>query len=497
MIGWPGKNTDGQLTSLGTAFDIDGITGGARLVAGTRLTSGQSITSNSATLTMKSDGNLTVTSKAGAVVWSTKTAGNPDAVARVEADGNLAVYSTDQTRLWTTGLTAANTPLLTAEGYVLLQDKGNLVVYNAKSQSLWSNGSAVRNDVNGDGRADMVDWYDYADGHDALHVFNGTTDGSLAAPGTGYASTGNNWTADLTKVVHGDFNGDGFGDAAVMYYYPDYSHRLWTFLGQSNGTYKSPFSSWYSTGNRWGAIGRATLQAGDFNGDGRDDIAAWYDYTDGRDTLFTFTSDIRGGFNNPFASWTSSTWSRPLTKLTTGDFNGDGRDDIAGLYDYSAGAVKLWHFPAQPTGGFAAPTVAWSHDAWGDWSRTYVHAGDFNGDGKDDIATWFDYPDGSDKIHTYVSLSTGNGTFAAPRQAWSLPAGTITYQAMQMVPGDYNGDGLDDLGAMYGYNDGTVKMFTWLARPDATFDPIKVSWTSSTATSWSYARTRFVSRYTS
>ncbi|MGV9558843.1 FG-GAP repeat domain-containing protein [Streptomyces sp. NPDC003522] len=122
----------------------------------------------------------------------------------------------------------------------------------------------------------------------------------------------------------GDLNGDGYGDAALMYYYPDYSHRLWTFLGQSNGTYKSPFSSWYSTGNRWGAIGRATLQAGDFNG-----------------------------------------------------------------------------------------------------------------------------------------------------------------------------DGLDDLGAMYGYNDGTVKMFTWLAKPDATFDPIKVSWASSTTTAWSYTRTKFVNRYTS
>ncbi|MFF8195685.1 FG-GAP repeat domain-containing protein [Streptomyces bobili] len=80
---------------------------------------------------------------------------------------------------------------------------------------------------------------------------------------------------------------------------------------------------------------------------------------------------------------------------------------------------------------------------WGDWSRTDVHAGDFNGDGKDDIATWCDYADGSDKIHTYVSLSTG--TFAAPKQAWSLPAGTITYQVMHMVPANYNGDGLDDL----------------------------------------------------
>lgn len=73
-----------------------------------------------------------------------------------------------------------------------------------------------------------------------------------------------------------------------------------------------------------------------------------------------------------------------------------------------------------------------------------------------------------------------------------MPAGTITYQSMQMVPGDYNGDGLDDLGAMYNKNDGTVRMFTWLANPDATFQPIKTSWTDS----WDYSRTKFVNRYT-
>ena len=493
MVGWPGVGIPDLLSSFGTQFTIDGITGGSRMVAGTKLTSGQSVASRTATLTMGPDGYLVLKSKSGKTLWSSTGTTQPDAFARVEADGNLSVYSPDGTnKLWSTNLTQQTTPGLTGEGYAFVQDRGNLVVYNSQSQSLWSTGTATRNDVNGDGRSDMVEWYDYADGHDALHVLDGASDGGIAAPHTAYASTGNNWTASLTKKVHGDFNGDGIGDVALMYYYPDYSHRLWTFLGAGNGTYQSPFSSWYSTGNRWGAISRSTLQAGDFNGDGRDDIAAWYDYSDGRDTLFTFTSDVRGGFNNPFASWTSNTWSRSMTKLTTGDFNGDGRDDIAGLYDYAAGAVKLWHFQGQATGGFAAPTVAWSHDTWGDWDRTHVQAGDFNKDGKDDVATWFDYPDGTDKIHTYVSLSNGNGTFAPPKQAWSVPAGTITYASMQLVPGDYNGDGIDDLGAMYNKNDGTVRMFTWLANPDATFQPIKTSWTDS----WDYNRTKFINRYT-
>ncbi|MCM2393176.1 FG-GAP-like repeat-containing protein [Streptomyces albipurpureus] len=492
LFGWRGVKTGVHYSGLGSSFLIDGVNGGLRIPSGTVLTSGQSLTSDSAKLTMQADGNLVITSNSNTVLWSSGTAGNNNAKARVLASGNLAVYTADDsTQLWSTN---ANAPA--GDGYALLQDRGSLVVYNAKGQSQWSSGTAVRNDINGDGRSDMVEWYDYTTGNDAMHVFKGAPDGGIEAPHTGFASPEGQWTASRMKRVNGDFNGDGHGDVAIMYYYADGTHKLWTFRGQSNGTYAAPFSSWVSTGNRWGAINRSTLQAGDFNGDGRDDIAAWYDYADGNDTLFTFTSNVRGGFNKPFATWTSTTWTRPLTKITTGDFNGDGRDDIAGLYKYGAGGVKVWHFQALPTGGFAAPTVAWTHDTWGDWNLTHIHAGDFNGDGKDDIATWFDYPDGSDTIHTYVSLSTGNGSFAPPKQAWSTPAGYMTYQAMQMIPGDYNGDGRDDLGAMYGYSNGTVKMLTWIANPDATFQPVKTSWASATPTSWEFERNQFINRYT-
>ncbi|MEU0148566.1 VCBS repeat-containing protein, partial [Streptomyces sp. NPDC006288] len=380
-----------------------------------------------------------------------------------------------------------------------------LLIYNAKSQSLWSAGTATRNDVNGDGRSDMTDWYDYGstdNNRDALHVFQGQADGAIRAPYTAWISAGNQWDEKVTKKVNGDFNGDGISDIAVMYYY-DSGQRagdrsLWTYLGKGDGTYNSPFESWVSHGNRWGTFSRATLQAGDFNGDGRDDIAAWYDYADGSDKLWTFTADVRGGFNNPFASYTSATWTRAMSKLTVGDFNGDGRDDIGALYGYGATSVKLWTFQAQPTGGFAYPVVAWSHDSWGDWNRTYIHAGDFNGDGKDDIASWFEFADGDprgDKIHTYVSLSSGDSKFASPKEAWSTGPGMLTYALMQMLPGDYNGDGNDDLAALYTKSDGTAAIYTWIAKNDgsATFNPLKTAWSSN----WDGSKTTMIGRYTS
>ncbi|MEU9204687.1 hypothetical protein [Streptomyces sp. NPDC048332] len=41
---------------------------------------------------------------------------------------------------------------------------------------------------------------------------------------------------------------------------------------------------------------------------------------------------------------------------------------------------------------------------------------------------------------------------------------------MRLFGGDFNGDGRDDLAANYGYDEGTVKMITWVAKPDGTFN---------------------------
>ncbi|MDX3095099.1 bulb-type lectin domain-containing protein [Streptomyces sp. ME19-03-3] len=145
MSGWAGRSPGADNMSFGTSFVIDGITGGSRIPAGTTLTGGQSLTSRSATLTMRDDGNLVITSKANKVLWSTKTSGNVGAKAVMRNDGNLVVYKGDGTTIaWESATTAP-------EGYAMLQDRGNLVVFNAKSQSQWTSGSAIRNDVNGDG----------------------------------------------------------------------------------------------------------------------------------------------------------------------------------------------------------------------------------------------------------------------------------------------------------------------------------------------------------
>ncbi|MFC8593206.1 FG-GAP-like repeat-containing protein [Streptomyces atroolivaceus] len=128
----------------------------------------------------------------------------------------------------------------------------------------------------------------------------------------------------------------------------------------------------------------------DYNGDGRSDMAVWYNYTDGRDAIHSFLGGTDGAISKPFTSYdvADGVWDTKTMKYITGDFNGDGRDDLSVFYGQGDDTVKTYVFPAAPNGGFAAP-AAWWQSASLDWNRTTPHAGDFNGDGRDDALVWY------------------------------------------------------------------------------------------------------------
>ncbi|MGW2952745.1 FG-GAP-like repeat-containing protein [Streptomyces eurythermus] len=476
-----------QTNTSAISTRMDNVAGGNTLTAGTVLNAGDSLTSNAARLTLQDDGNLVIVSNAGTTVWSTKTAGHPGSTARFNAGGNLAVVDADGTTvLWETKTSAPG-------GKAVLQDRGNFVIYNASGQSQWAAGTVIRHDYDGDGRSDMAAWYDYSDKHDALHTFQAAADGTIQQPFASYSSAVGSWAVENMQFSTGDYNGDGRGDMAALYGYSDGSVKLFTALGKADGGFNAPTPSWSANPGGWTAK-NMTLHSGDFNGDGRDDLAAWYDYDNGDDRLFTFTATTAGGFNAPFPSWanTNNDWNRANLKFVAGDFDADGRDDLGGLYRYADGSIKMFSFLAKPDGGFQSSIASWTSSTFGDWNRTHVNAGDFNGDGRDDIAAWYDYSDGRDAIHVLTSLSTPDGHFSAPYKAYETAAGNFTYDSMRLISGDYNGDGLDDLAAMYGYSDGKVKMFTWTTRTDGQINGAAPGWASATTTSWDINRSTFL-----
>ena len=50
-------------------------------------------------------------------------------------------------------------------------------------------------------------------------------------------------------------------------------------------------------------------------------------------------------------------WSMANAKLTVGDFNGDGRTDIGAFYSYLRAQTKLWRFNYVATDGFNTSMV--------------------------------------------------------------------------------------------------------------------------------------------
>ncbi|WP_330261033.1 transglycosylase family protein [Streptomyces sp. NBC_00539] len=238
-------------------------------------------------------------------------------------------------------------------------------------------------------------------------------------------SAGQEDSADRTE---GDFDGDGRDDVAVLY---DYGREggvsrtgLWIFSGSRTGL-TSPKKVWDSGSDSWNWAS-SKLTVGDFNGDGKADIGVLYDMgtAEGgrnRTKLFTFTSNGHG-FNAPVKVWDSQddpvrSWNWSASKPVTGDFNHDGKADLAVLYDYGrTGEVNrtgLWTFSSNGS-GFNSPRLVWdsSTDAVKSWSWTgsKLTVGDFNLDAQPDIGVLYDNGRTDGVSHTALWAFTGNGS---------------------------------------------------------------------------------------
>ncbi|WP_028810081.1 FG-GAP-like repeat-containing protein [Streptomyces sp. 351MFTsu5.1] len=246
-----------------------------------------------------------------------------------------------------------------------------------------------------------------------------------------------------------DFDGDGRTDIAALL--DNGTAQL--FRGRQDGTLQF--------GNVMGALGRPTqkqLVAGDFLADskgmevvavGKDGSlslakrrllwgqvqllswvhsplwtdATWKDAlpvaalktgTAGRDTLlfqwpdgslYTYKRDANGDLVNQKKSmWPDKTWKKKL--IATADFTGDGRDDIAAVA--ADGALHL--YAGKTDGTFDKARSMWPDKTWG--SMRVLLGGDFDGDGKSDLAAVTTAGD----LRLYAG--DGKGALAASKSMW-------------------------------------------------------------------------------
>src|SRR5438067_1422376 len=170
--------------------------------------------------------------------------------------------------------------------------------------------------------------------------------------------------------------------------------------------------------------------SGDYDGDGYKDIATFTPAT-GTWTVF------RSNGSSAFANSTWATWSAAVTwvDVRVGDFNGDGKSDIAGRVS----STGQWYVGLSTGTSFA--TTLW--DTWSpSVSWVDVQVGDLNGDGKADLVGR-----NSATGQVWGAVSSGSAFSTTLWDAWST---AVTWSPVLL--GDFNGDGRADA-AHYGSND--------------------------------------------
>jgi len=211
-------------------------------------------------------------------------------------------------------------------------------------------------------------------------------------------------TADFqyARTLAGDFNGDGRTDLVIVQ--PGFPTVMITVgLSNGDGTFALGTQQFFS-GENWNALNPLI---GDFNGDGKTDLA----FTSVCNTVALRAGSCTNGTNN-------------IVRVAT------------------AGVGGLFSMGARQTLGAATG-----------WDSYYAFAGDFNGDGKTDLvfnstcrgpspAVCTD-PAG-DNNYVYTALSNGSGSFTLGALQDFGPGWSDFPNSANLV-GDINGDGRADL----------------------------------------------------
>jgi uncharacterized repeat protein (TIGR01451 family) len=216
-------------------------------------------------------------------------------------------------------------------------------------------------------------------------------------------------------VATGDFNGDGKMDIAAM---DSGSHTVTIYLGNGSGGFTPSIGGPFQTGSSPVAIA-----AVDLNGDGKVDLAIANQ--GGLNSLTVLLGNGAGAFaaapGSPFAVGFT-----PTSLAFAGDFNNDGtpRVAVAGLTSTQFTKLKRDQFGNFYIDTFPLPLG----------SRSGIASGDFNGDGNFDLAV-------SDIAGTVgINLKDPNGGYFP---LVSIPS-TLPHP-QGIVAADFNGDGKTDL----------------------------------------------------
>ena len=293
-------------------------------------------------------------------------------------------------------------------------------------------------------------------------------------------------------TIHADFDGDGFDDLVVGVSGEDIggivnAGAVNVIYGSSIGLSSSGNQIWHQdspgvlgTAELFDAFGSA-LAASDFNGDGFDDLAVGVPFKNTGDIVDSGAVNVLYGSATGLSSTDNQIWHQNSTDildtaelfdafgsaLTAGDFNGDGFDDLAvgvpdeDIGDIDAGAVNVLYGSA--AGLSSTDNQIWHQDSLDilgaadlfDAFGSALAAGDFNGDGFNDLAVGVPFENTGDIVvagAVNVLYGSATGLSSTDNQIWHQDSTDIRNTAEEgdvfgsaLAVADFNGDGFDDM----------------------------------------------------
>ena len=261
---------------------------------------------------------------------------------------------------------------------------------------------------------------------------------------TDYPLLGNNH-------IVADFNGDGIPDLAGVGL-----NSVAVMLGNANGIFRAKV--------QFPAGGPAQdLTSGDFNGDGRVDLAV--SINDPTVSLALLTGNGDGTFNPP-VTFQINTAHVDSPAIVATDLDNDGRLDLV-----LAHAISCFTSPCSAARtitvllGFGDGTFQFPVEIEVGTGMSRIAVGDFNRDSIKDLAI------AGDRSQVFTLLGVGNGTFLQ-QPTITLTADTLGVDGTDIDIGDLNGDTIQDLVVAIPTNGSRTAVL--LGNGDGTFQPVRI-----------------------